>query len=85
VSGLVTHRGVHVPACASLDEHIAAAHREVTGTALAWNLDKFIDKVREDWAEEQIIADGGDEAVIAFWRQVERDHMRLQADLGIAS
>ncbi len=70
---VVVHRGVHVPACASLADHIDAAVRETQGTYIT--LGNFVIDVQRDWAEEQQIADAGDEAVIAHWRQVEVDHM----------
>jgi hypothetical protein len=76
VTGL-TFSGVHVPACVDVDAHIDAAVRE-SGDSLE-SLDSFVGRVRHDWATEQQLADAGDEAVIAYWRQVETDFMRLQA------
>ena len=70
MSGLAFN-GVHVPACVDLDAHIDAAQRESIGVHI--DLDAFVEQVREDWQSEQLIADGGDEAVIAYWRSVETD------------
>ena len=71
--GYIVHRGVHVPACISIDDHIEAAVRESSGLSI--DLMDFVDEVRADWAEEQQIADSGDAAVIAYWRAVEADHL----------
>lgn len=70
--------GIHVPPCLDVDAHIAAAVRESAGTLET--LDTFVNRVRDDWAQEQQLADAGDIAVIDYWRAVERDFMALQGD-----
>jgi hypothetical protein len=68
--------GTHVPACASVDEHVANAVRESAGIPEA--LDAFVARVRADWQDEQLIADMGDAAVREHWANVERDfHMAM--------
>lgn len=69
----IVERGVHVPACLSIEEHIANAVRESIGVPEA--LDDFVARVRADWQDEQLIADRGDIAVIEYWRAVECDFM----------
>jgi len=71
MAGLLCERGIHVPACADLDEHIANAVKESVG--FPETLDDFVARVRADWQDEQLIADQGDLMVIAYWRAVERD------------
>jgi hypothetical protein len=79
MSGRYAFSGVHVPACVDVDAHIAAAVAESSGHPES--LDAFVDRVRTAWADEQMIADQGDAAVIEHWRRVEVDFMRLQASL----
>ena len=67
---------IHVPACASLRDHIDAAVRETAGESIT--LGDFVMDVQRDWADEQLIADSGDLAVIAYWQAVEADWMRRQ-------
>ena len=67
---------IHVPACASLQDHIDAAVRETAGENPT--LGDFVIDVQRDWADEQLIADSGDLAVIAYWQAVEADWMRRQ-------
>ena len=67
--------GVHVPPCASLQDHIDAAVRETAGDYI---LGDFVIDVQRDWAQEQLLADAGDEAVIAYWQDVQNDWMRRQ-------
>ena len=73
---VIAHRGVHVPACASLADHIDAAVAESRGTWIT--LGDFVIDVQRDWAEEQQIADAGDAAVIDHWRRVDADLMAAQ-------
>ena len=73
MTSLLVHGGVHVPACTSLMDHIDAAVRETAGSE--FTLDEFVAALRADWQEEQQIADAGDLAVIAYWRQAEADFM----------
>jgi hypothetical protein len=75
---LVSHDGVHVPACPSLQDHIDAAVRETAGSFQT--LGDFVIDVQRQWAEEQQIADAGDAAVVAHWRQVDADLMAAQGD-----
>ena len=65
---------IHVPACASLTDHIDAAVRETAGSFQS--LGDFVIDVQRDWADEQLIADAGDEGVIRYWAAVEADWMR---------
>lgn len=67
---------VHVPACASLMDHIDAAVKECKGEAIS--LGDFVIDVQRDWAQEQQIADAGDLAVITYWQGVQADWMRRQ-------
>ena len=73
---VIAHRGVHVPACPSLTDHIDAAVRETAGSQ--FTLDDFVAALRADWQEEQQIADAGDLAVIAYWQRQQAEWMRLQ-------
>lgn len=68
--------GIHVPACASLQDHIDAAVRETKGENTT--LGDFVMDVQSQWAQEQLIADAGDLAVIRYWQAVEADWMRQQ-------
>lgn len=71
MAGLLCERGIHVPACADIDEHIDNAVRESIG--FPEPLDDFVTRVRADWQDEQLIADQGDLVVIEYWKAVERD------------
>lgn len=64
-------RRVHVPACEDLTAHVFHAVEELGDIQIG--LMDFVDQVVADWAEERQIADGGDEAVIAYHAQVEAD------------
>lgn len=69
--------GTHVPACATVDEHVANAVRESAG--IPEPLDSFVARVRADWQDELLMADADDIAVIQYWAEVERDFQRLIA------
>ena len=66
--------GVHVPACASLQDHIDAAVAEYRGIWIT--LGDFVIDVQRDWAQEQQIADAGDEGVIRYWQALDAEWMR---------
>ena len=66
--------GVHCPPCVSLDAHIEAAVKETAG--LNETLTAFVDQVRADWRDEQMLSD--EEAVIRYWQAVQLDwQMRM--------
>lgn len=66
-------RRVHIPACVSVEDHIHAAYAELGDIPIG--LLEFCDQAMTDWLDEQQIADGGDQAVVAYWAEVEAERI----------
>ena len=77
-------RGIHVPPCADLTDHIQNALREGLVRGDPERLDSFVTRVRADWQDEQLMADQGDPAVIEYRREGNGSGCILGALLGIA-